>query len=84
MLFFVRWLQELGRERKISFYMCSFDLHRRCTTLSTESWCAKYLRPSAYQRAVFLQLHDGMRACVRVDDDEHSGRLDVTLGLQQS
>ena len=84
MLLVVRRLHELGRDGKIPLYIFSIDLQRRSTTLSTESCCAKYLRAfgvPANMLAVFRHLHNGMRAYVRTDDDEHSGRFDVTQGL---
>ena len=33
--------------------------------------------------AVISQFHDGMRACVRLDDDECSDMFDVEQGLRQ-
>ena len=85
MLFVVRRLQELGRQRKIPLYMCFVDLQK------AYDWVDRELLWKVLARAgvpsvmidVIRQFHDGMRARVRMDDGELSECFEVTQGLRQ-
>jgi hypothetical protein len=85
MLFVVRRLQELGRERKIPLYMCFIDLQKAYDSVDRELLWEVLTRfgVPANMLAVIRQFHDGMRARVRMDDGEHSEWFDVTQGLRQ-
>ena len=85
MLFVVHRLQELGRERKISLYMCFIDLQKAYDSVDRELlWevLTRFGVPAKILK-VIRQFHDGMRARVRTDDGEYSEWFDVTQGLRQ-
>ena len=85
MLFVVRRLQELGRQRKIPLYMCFVDLQKAHDSVDRELlW--KVLARAAVPSVmidVIRQFHDGMRARVRMDDGKLSKWFEVTPGLRQ-
>ena len=85
MLFVVRRLQELGRERKIPLYMCFIDLQKAYDSVDRELLWEVLRRFGVPDRmlSVIRQFHDGMRARVRTDDGELSEWFDVTQGLRQ-
>ena len=85
MMFVVRRLQELARKKDTPLYMCSIDL-----TKAYDSFDRSLLRDvlarfgvSPRMVAVIRQFHDGMQACVRLDDGECSDKFDVGQGLRQ-
>ena len=85
MLFVVRRLQELGRQRKIPLYMCFVDFQKAYDSVDRELlWkvLARVGVPSV-MIDVIRQFHDGMRARVRMDDGELSEWFEVTQGLRQ-
>ena len=85
MLFVVRRLQELGRERKIPLCMCFVDLQKAYDSVDRDLlWevLRRFGVPDP-MLAVVRQFHDGMRARVRTDDGELSEWFDVTQGLRQ-
>ena len=80
MLFVVRRLQELGRQRKIPLYMCCVDLQKAYDSVDRELLWKVLARagvPSVIIDAI-RQFHDGMRARVRMDDGELSEWFEVT------
>ena len=85
MLFVVRRLQELGRQRKIPLYMCFVDLQKAYDSVDRELlW--KVLAQAGVSSVmidVIRKFHDGMRARVRMDDGELSEWFEVTQGLRQ-
>ena len=84
-LFVVRRLQELGRARKIPLYMCFIDLQKAYDSVDQELLWVVLARFGVPEKmlTVMRQFHEGMRARVRTDDDEHSEWFDVTQGLRQ-
>ena len=85
MLFVVRRLQELGRKRGIPLFLCFIDLQKAYDSVDrTLLWdvLARFGVPTA-MIAVIRQFHDGMRACVRMDDGECSESFNVEQGLRQ-
>ena len=85
MLFVVRRLQELGRQRKIPLYMCFVDLQKTYDSVDRELLWKVLARagvPSVMIH-VIRRFHDGMRARVRIDDGELSEWFEVTQGLRQ-
>ena len=85
MLFVVHRLQELGRQSKIPLYMCFVDLQKAYDSVDRELLWKVLARagvPSVIID-VIRQFHDGMRARVRMDDEELSEWLEVTQGLRQ-
>ena len=85
MLFVVRRLQELGRQRKIPLYTCFVDLQKGFDSVDRELLWKVLARagvPSVMIDAI-RQFRDGMRARVRMDDGELSEWFEVTKGLQQ-
>ena len=85
MLFVVHRLQELGRERKISLYMCFIDLQKAYDSVDRELLWEVLTRFGVPEKilTVICKFHYGMRAHVRTDDSEHSEWFDVTQGLRQ-
>ena len=85
MLFVVRRLQELGRQRKIPLYMCFVDLQKAYDSVDRELLWKVLARAGvpSVMIDVIRQFHDGMRARVRMDDGELSEWFEVTQGLRQ-
>ena len=73
MLFIVRRLQELGRQRKIPLYMCFVDLQKVLARADVPSVMIDVIR----------QFDDVMRARVRMDGGKLSEWFEVTQGLRQ-
>ena len=85
MLFVVRRLQKLGRQRKIPLYVCFIDLQKAYDSVDRELlWkvLTRFGVPTKMLR-IIRNFHDGMRARVRTDDGELSEWFDVTQGLRQ-
>ena len=86
MLFVVRRLQELGRQRKIPLYMCFVDAQKAYDSVDRELLLWKVLARAGVPSVmidVIRQFHDGMRARVRMDDGELLEWFEVTQGLRQ-
>ena len=85
MLFVVRRLQELGRQRKIQLYMCFVDLQKAYDSIDRELLWKVLARAGvpSVMIDVIRQFHDGTRARVRMDDGELSEWFEVTQGLRQ-
>ena len=85
MVHVIRRLQEMGRAANTPLYMCFVDLQKAYDSVDrTLLWkiLARYGVP-AKMISVIRQFHDGMRACVRLDDGECSEWFDVLQGLRQ-
>ena len=70
MMFMIRRLQELARKKRIPLYVCFIDLTKAYDSVDrTLRWTvlARFGVPQI-MISVICQLHDGMRACVRLDD----------------
>ena len=78
MLFVVRRLQELGRQRKTPLYMCSIDL-QKSRLCRTESCCGRYSQALAYQPKCIQLFVISMKACelacVRVTASTRNGLM---------
>ena len=85
MLFVVRRLQELGRDKRIPLYMCFIDLQKEDDSVDRELLWVVLARFGVPEKmlTVIRQFHEGMRACVCTDDGEHSECFNVTQGLRQ-
>ena len=85
MLFIVRRLQELGRQRKIPLYMCFVDLQNVYDSVDRELLWKVLARADVPSVMIdFIhQFHDGTRVRVRMDDGELSEWLEVTQELRQ-
>ena len=84
MMFVIRRLQELARKKQIPLYVCSIDLTKAYdlvdrTLLWTVLACFGVPR---IMISVIRQFHDGMRACVRLDDRVCSRWFAVEQGLR--
>ena len=87
MMFVIRWLlQELARKKQIHLYvLCFIDLTKAFDSVDrTLLWTvlARFGVPQKVISAI-RQFHDGMRACVRLDDRMCSGWFAVEQGLRQ-
>ena len=85
MMFVVRRLQEVGRKAGMYLFMCFIDLQKACDTDDrTLLWqVLTRIGVPPQMIAVIRQFHDGMRACVRLDDGVCSDWFEVEQGLQQ-
>ena len=85
MLFVVRRPPEPGRARRIPLYMCFIDLQIAHDSVDRELLWVVLARFDVPEKMlpIIRQLHEGMRARVRTDDDEQSEWFDVTQGLRQ-
>ena len=80
-----RWLQELVRKKRISLYVSSIQLTKAYDPVDrTLLWTvlARFDEPQK-MISVIRQFHDGIRACVRLDDGVCSGRFGVEQRLPQ-
>ena len=85
MIFAIRRLQELARKERIQLYVRFIDLTKAYDSVDrTLSWTvlARFGVPQN-MISVIRQFHDGMRACVRLDDRVCSGWFAVEQGLRQ-
>ena len=85
MMFVIRRLQELARKKRIPLYVCFIDLTKAYDSVDrTLLWTvlARFGVP-LQMISVIRQFHDGMRACVRLDDGVCSGWFAVEQGLRQ-
>ena len=85
MMFVIRRLYELARKKRIPFNVCFIDLTKACDFVDrTLLWTvlARFSVPHN-MISVIRQLHDGMRACVRLDDRVCSRWFAVERGLRQ-
>ena len=85
MMFVARRLQEPARKKDTPLYLCFIDLTKAYDSVDQTLLWGVLARFGAPPRmlAVIRQSHDGMQACVRLDDGECSDKLDVGQGLRQ-
>ena len=85
MIFVVRRLQELARKKDTPLYMCFIDLIKAYDPVDRSLLWDVLVRFGVPPRmlAVIRQLHNGMQACVPLDDGECSDTFDVGQGLRQ-
>ena len=84
-MFKIRRLQELTRKKQVPLYVCFIDLTKAYDSVDrTLLWTvfARFGVPHNIISAI-RQFHDGMRACVRLDDRVCSGWFAVKQGLRQ-
>ena len=85
MIFVIRRLQELARKKRIPLYVCFIDLTKGYDFVDrTLLWTvlARFSVPQIMISAIH-QFHDGMQACVRLDDRVCSRWFAVKQGLRQ-
>ena len=85
MMFVIRRLQELARKKRIPLYVCFIDLTKEYDSVDrTLLWTvlARFGVPHN-MISVIRQFHDGMRACVRLDDRVRSRWFAVEQDLRQ-
>ena len=85
MMFVIRRLQKLARKKRIQLYVCFIDLTKAYDSVDrTLLWkvLARFGVPHN-MISVIRQLHDGMQACVRLDDRLCSRSFAVKQGLRQ-
>ena len=85
MMFVVRRLQELAWKKRIPLYICFVGLTKAYdSTDRTLLWTVlAWFGVPHNMISVIRQFHDGMRACVRLDDRVCSGWFAVEQGLRQ-
>ena len=84
-MFVVRRLQELARKKDTPLYVCFIDLTKAYDSVDRGLLWDVLARFGVPPRmlAVIRQFHDGMQACVRLDDGECSDKFDMGQGLRQ-
>ena len=84
-MFVVRRLQERARKKDTPLYMCFIDLTKAYDSVDRTLLLDVLARFGVPPRmlAVIRQFHDGMQACVRMDDGECSDKFDVGQGLRR-
>ena len=85
MMFVIRRLQELARKKRIPLYVCFIDLTKAYDSVDRTLLWTVLARFGVPQNmiSVIRQFHDGMRACVRLDDRVCSRWVAVEQGLYQ-
>ena len=85
MMFVIRRLQELARKKQILLYVCFIDLTKAYDSVDRTLLWTVLARFGVQQImiSVIRQFHDGMRACVRLDDKVCSRWFAVEQGLRQ-
>ena len=70
MMFVIRRLQELARKKRIPLYVCFIDLTKAYDSVDRTLLWTVLARFGVPQNmiSVICQFHDGMRACVRLDN----------------
>ena len=84
MMFVIRRLQELVRKKRISLYVCFIDLTKAYDSVDRTLLWNVLVRFGVSQNmiSVIRQFHDGVRACVRLDDRVCSRWFAVEQGLR--
>ena len=74
MMFVIRRLQELARKKRIPLYVCFIDLTKAYDSVDRTLLWTVLARFGVPQNmiSVIRQFHDGMRACLRLDDRVYS------------
>ena len=85
MMFVIRRLQELARKKRIPLYVCFIDLTKAYDSVDRTLHWTVLARFGVPQNmiSVIRQFHDGMRACVRLDDRVCSRWFAVEQDLRQ-
>ena len=75
MMFVIRRLQELARKKRIPLYVCFIDLTKAYDSVDRTLLWTVLARFGVPRNLISFirQFHDGMRACVRLDDRVCSG-----------
>ena len=70
MMFVIRRLQELARKKRIPLYVCFIELTEAYDSVDRTLLWTVLARSGVPQNMILAirQFHDGMRACVRLDD----------------
>ena len=85
MMFVIRRLQEFARKKQMPLYVCFIDLTKAHDSVDrTLLWTvvARFGRPQI-MISVIRQFHDGIRACLRLDNRVCSRWFAVEQGLRQ-
>ena len=85
MMFVIRRLQELARKKRIPLYVCFIDLTKAYDSVDRTLLWTVLARFGVAQNLIsaIRQFHDGMRACVWLDDSVCSRWFAVKQGLRQ-
>ena len=83
-MFIVRRLQKLAQKKDTSSYLCSIDLMEAYDSINRTLLRDVLARLGVPPRMLaVIRTHDGLQACVRLDDGECSDMFDVGQGVRQ-
>ena len=84
-MFVICRLQELARKKRVSLYICFIDLAKAYDSVDRTLFWTVLARFGVPQKmiSVIRQFHDGMQACVQLDDRVCSRWFAVEQGLHQ-
>ena len=84
-MFVIRRFQKLTRKKRVPLYVCFIDLTKAYDSVDRTLLWTVLTRFGVPQNmiSVIRQFHDGVRACVRLDDRVCSGWFAVEQGLRQ-
>ena len=84
-MFVIRRLEKLARKKLIPFYVCFIDLSKAYDSVDRTLFWTVFARFGVPQKMISVigQFHDGVRACVRLDDRVCSRWFAVEEGLRQ-
>ena len=84
MMFVTRRLQELARKKQIPLYVCFIDFTKAYNSVDRTLLWTVLARFDVPQNmiSVIRQFHDGIRACLRLDDRVCSGWFAIEQGLR--
>ena len=85
MMFVIHRLQEVARKKRVPLYVCFIELTKAYDFVDRTLLWTVLARFGAPHNtiSVIRQFHDGMRACMRLDDRVCSGWFAVEQGLRQ-
>ena len=85
MMFVIRRLQELARKKRTPLYVCFIDLTKEYDSVDRTLLWTVLARFGMPQNTIsgIRQFHDGMRACVQLDDRVCSGWFAMERDLRQ-
>ena len=83
MMFVIQPLQELAPKKDTALYLCFIDVTKAYDSVDRTLLWDVLARFGVPLKMLAVIRHDGMQACVRLDDREYSDKFAVGQGLKQ-